>query len=182
MTSVKFNGKNEIYWLRSVEVFLRRKGLFDHSYLTSRNLLIPWLMWPVHILLLPRYLQLLHLLKKVFAIRRMIRSCSSCSLVLNPVLGLLYCTFDLRRLFGSACSTFTLEQRMSLLVWSTQAILWPWTRHSESGGVLFLSHRCNAPDNYTFYNYFETLLLHFDNKLVVEGAISFSFFCSHNII
>jgi hypothetical protein len=30
MTSVKLNGKNYIYWARSVEVFLRGKGLYNH--------------------------------------------------------------------------------------------------------------------------------------------------------
>jgi hypothetical protein len=30
MTSINFNGKNYIYWARSVEIFLRGQGLSDH--------------------------------------------------------------------------------------------------------------------------------------------------------
>jgi hypothetical protein len=30
MTSVKLNGKNYVYWARSVEVFLKGKGLYTH--------------------------------------------------------------------------------------------------------------------------------------------------------
>jgi hypothetical protein len=30
MTCVKLNGKNYVYWARSVEIFLKGKGLYDH--------------------------------------------------------------------------------------------------------------------------------------------------------
>jgi hypothetical protein len=35
MTHVKLNGKNYVYWSRSVEIYLRGKGLYSHLQLET---------------------------------------------------------------------------------------------------------------------------------------------------